>query len=52
MTPGIVLLGKKEGLKIPLTKYLIGPLELMTYGRETKDSKEVRSQLVEDIIAR
>lgn len=45
-------LGKRESLKVPLTKYLIGPLEFMLVGRDKKDSADVRAQLLEDIKTR
>jgi len=48
--PGV--LGKREALKIPLTKYLVGPLKFMLAGRETKDSDEVREKLITDILER
>jgi 1-acyl-sn-glycerol-3-phosphate acyltransferase len=45
-------LGKRESLKVPLTKYLVGPLEFMLVGRDKKDSAEVRARLLEDIKTR
>lgn len=48
-TPHVGALGKREVLKIPLCKYLVGPLEFMLVGRDKKDSPEVRAQLISDI---
>lgn len=42
-------LGKRETLKVPLTKYLVGPLNFMLVGRDKKDSKEVREKLISEI---
>ena len=42
-------LGKREAMNIPLLRYVIEPLELIMVGRDKKDSKEDRDQLVSDI---
>lgn len=49
MNPQPGMLGKRETLKIPLTKFIVGPLKFLLVGRETRDSQEVRDQLIEEI---
>ena len=47
--PLVSLLGKREALSIPGCKNLVEPLQLLLVGRDTKDSKDVRNQLLDDI---
>jgi hypothetical protein len=46
------LLGKREALKIPLFGQLADPQWNIFVGRDTRDSKEERDQVIKDIEAR
>jgi 1-acyl-sn-glycerol-3-phosphate acyltransferase len=52
MEPHPGLLGKREALKVPLCRYLVGPLKFLLASQEKKDSKDVRDKLFKDIEAR
>ena len=45
-------LGKREALSIPMFKYVIKPLDFILVGRDKKDSKEHREQLIIDLAER
>lgn len=38
INPKASYLGKREALKIPGTKYIVGPLKFLVVGRDSKDS--------------
>lgn len=48
-TPLVGMLGKREATKIPGGRQLVGPMQHLLVGRDTKDSKDVRNQLLHDI---
>ena len=52
MTPRVGFLAKKEALNIPGCAAFIAPLDMMTVGREKKDSQEDRERLIQQILER
>lgn len=42
-------MGKKEALNIPLIGRMIKPLDAIMVGRDKKDSKEVRNNIIKDL---
>jgi 1-acyl-sn-glycerol-3-phosphate acyltransferase len=47
--PFASFLGKREAASLPMFKYVIKPLNFILVGRDKKDSKDQREQLILDL---